>query len=127
MKKKKPTHYVPKPAPGWPDQMPVIPRPEPLPIQLAIVYQFGYAYVYQVEKHSRLKKDRGRVKLMLRASFIECWRFAQGLVAAGWDARTYICTENTDDVSKFNWSRKYEDNPWYYMMKDRIVSTEKLG
>ena len=122
-------HYIPKPRPGWPDAMP---KPFPvrpdLPRNLALVHQHGYTYVYQVENLSRLPKKRGRQHLLLVSGMAESWRFAQGLVwGGGWQADTFHCSEFTNDLAPCVWSRKLEENPYYLMMKDRVIRTETEG
>lgn len=126
---KKPAHYVPQPQPQRSRPDPPLEMPKylaDLPKQAALVYQgSGYAYVYQVETMSRLSKARGRTHLILKASFQECWRFTQGLAHAGWQADTFSCTELGQDMSRLNWTRKYEENPWWLLFKDRIVNVVK--
>ena len=104
--------------------------PDPkLPKTAALVYQLGYAFVCQVEKNtgkpdqpiSRLAKDRGRTHLLLKSSFLEAFRFAQGLATAGWTIETFTVSFPADDITATNWSRKYEENTYYPMMERRIL------
>lgn len=127
----------PKPAPApstgvqrwgdWIKRTQTHPKPadEALPKNVALVHQMGYANVYQIERLSRLKKERGRTHLLMRASCQEAYWFVLGLAYAGWEADTFHCVEHTDDLTPFSWSRKLEENPWYPILQNRVVRTGK--
>lgn len=148
-KKKKPAPPpVPVPSPAVPKYVKpsrqakayAVPIPPPntsLPTHAALVYQHtGYAEVIRVETLSIKADKRGRSQVLLRGGYVDCWRVAEALAYAGWQVETFACMEYEGDsqirsemqptsrMRDVNWTRKFEKNPWYLLMKDRVVSTE---